>query len=173
MCQTLYRNFIVFILCCCTILVLFPKSSYAAVAYSNEDHKIYFAYFNEVIVPASHTLTVNVSDYYTLNSDSSHTINKINVFVKANKSTIGFWQVEDVNANYVGIDDTDYSSLTYDSNVLVSPDWIWTNKYKTFNIWKAKNTTYTISGTGSILLSQDCLPAAHNNIVTSFTVKTQ
>ena len=155
------------------MLLFFPKLSYAEVAYSNENHKISFVYFNEIPVPAVHVLTVNVSDYYTLNADNSHTINKINVFVKADEGPSGFWDVVSVNANSVGIDGTEYSSLTYDGNVLVSPGWVWTNKYKNFNIWKTKNSTYTISGTGSILLTPDCVPTAYNDIVTSFTVNTK
>ena len=172
MCQNLYKNSIICILCCAMFFLL-TTTSYADVAHAEEDHVITFAYFNEIIVPASHTVTVNVSDYYTSNSDGSQTIDKINGFVKTDKSPIGFWQVESVNANYVQLDNTKYSSLTYDGNVLVSPGWIWTNKYKNLSIWKAKNTTYTVAGAGSILLSQDCMPAAHNNIITSFTVKTK
>ncbi len=167
----LYRKIVTYILCF-TMFFLFPTASYADVTYSNENHIITFAYFNEIVIPANHTVTVNVSDYYTTNSDGSQTINKINVFVKTDQSPIGYWQVEDINANYVQVDSTQYSSLTYDGNVLVSPSWIWTNKYKSLSIWKAKNTTYTVAGAGSVLLSQDCMPAAHNDIVTTFTVET-
>ncbi|MDD2221487.1 MAG: hypothetical protein PHN35_05980 [Clostridia bacterium] len=152
------------IICALVFGLVVPEYAFAATASKQQDHQITFAWCAVGIpLPQTHVLTVNTSEEYTVNSDNSHTINKIETFTEADKpNNLELWQITAVITQSVGYDNTNFSrnDLTYDGNIWYSPDWIWDNRYKIVSVWKVRGTAYTIYGTGGIALSYDCIPNA-------------
>ena len=143
-------------------------------SYKNESHTVAFIYLSEEIsFPAACVVEMTTSASYTINSDSSYTITRVDGFISIDSSlynTVEAWSPEYDTITSLTIDNTEFLSnkLQNESGVLVSPTWIWDAKYKNLSIWKAKNVDTYVASNGSLVLSGECLPMVHNNIITSF-----
>lgn len=109
-------------------------------------------------IPLAKAFTHNMTYTYNEGPTGNDTPFSISVFAKADEEPADYYQVVDVNVVSVAVNSTVYSSLTYDGNVLVSPTWVWDNKYAYVAGYFTATTPYQIKGTASLTLSSDCNP---------------
>ncbi len=169
----MFRNIAIAIIALCCVL-LQPNDAFAATRGQQNTHYVTFSYFNTIIVPLSMPVVVNVGEDYNKRPGGDEEITRIDTFVKVDQPPIGSYSVNGVNVHYMTIDDSEYKSFSNDSNVLVSPTWIWCKKYTHVGLRdyiKPLGTMYSISGCGAVLLSPDCVPTAFNNLVTNLHVR--
>lgn len=111
------------------------------------------------VVPSALNMTSNMFYDYDENSDGRDYTRKITLFVKVEPYTslysVNYCHVVDINVNGYSL------SMTRDTNVMVSPGWVWDNRYADDQRVFAASTSYSVNGRGTLSLSGDCIPSTH------------
>ena len=111
------------------------------------------------VVPSALNMTSNMFYDYDESNDGRDYTRKITLFVKVEPYTplysVNYCRLVDINVNGYSL------SMTRDTNVMVSPGWIWDNRYANDQRIFAASTSYSVNGRGTLSLSGDCIPSTH------------